>query len=76
MAEYAQCLWRMTESFEKSKQVKVTQIRRKLATVCEPLLQEILINQKTLYPGLDGRTKAYLKNCMFILQEKTPGQSR
>ncbi len=76
MAEYAQCLWRMTESFEKSKQVKVTQIRRKLATVCEPLLQEILTNQKTHYPGLDGRTKAYLKNCMFILQEKTPGQSR
>lgn len=76
LAEYAQCLWRMTESFEKSKQVKITQIRRKLAVVCDPLLQDILTNQKTHYPGLDGRTKAYLKNCMLILQEKAPGQSR
>lgn len=76
LAEYAQCLWRMTESFDTTKQHKISQIRRKLLTVCEPLLQDLITNQKTHYPGLDGRTKAYLKNCLFILQEKTPGQSR
>lgn len=76
LAEYAQCLWRMTESFQTNKQHKITIIRRKLLTVCEPLLQDILTNQKTHYPGMDGRTKAYLKNCLFILQEKVPAQSR
>ena len=76
LAEYAQCLWRMTESFQTNKQQKITIIRRKLLTVCEPLLQDLLTNQKTQYPGMDGRTKAYLRNCLFILQEKTPAQSR
>jgi hypothetical protein len=76
LAEYAQCLWRMTESFEKSKQIKVIQIRRKLAVACDPILQDIFTNQQTKYPGLDSRSKAYLRNCMFILRENTPGQTR
>lgn len=76
LAEYAQCLWRMTESFEKNNHAKATQIRRKLAVVCDPILQDILANQQTKYPGLDSRSKAYLKNCMYILQEKIPGQTR
>ena len=76
LAEYAQCLWRMTESFEKSNQSKVTQIRRKLAVVCDPILQDIVTNQPIKYPGLDSRSKAYLKNCMYILQEKVPGRTR
>jgi hypothetical protein len=76
LAEYAQCLWRMTESFEKNNHMKVTQIRRKLAAVCDPILQDIFTNQQTNYPGLDSRSKAYLRNCMFILREVTPGQTR
>ena len=76
LAEYSQCLWRMTESFEKSKNTKVTQIRRKLAVACEPILQDIFTNQHTKYPGLDSRSKAYLKNCMYILRESTPGSTR
>lgn len=76
LAEYAQCLWKMTESFEKSNHSKVTQIRRKLAVACEPILQDILIHQQTKYPGLDSRSKAYLKNCMYILKEVAPGRTR
>jgi hypothetical protein len=68
--EYSKCLLQMSKPFETGKSYKITTQRIALAKHCVPMLEELLTNRATNYPGLSGLAMFGLKECSRILQAK------
>ena len=68
--EYSKCILQMSKPFETGKTYKITTQRIALAKHCVPMLDELVINRATEYPGLSGLAMYGLKECSRILQAK------
>jgi hypothetical protein len=68
--EYSKCLLQMSKPFETGKSYKITTQRIALMKHCLPMIEELLINRQTLYPGLTGLASFGLTQCARILQAK------
>lgn len=68
--EYSKCLLQMSKPFETGKSYKITTQRIALMKHCLPMIEELLTNRQTGYPGLTGLASFGLTQCARILQAK------
>jgi hypothetical protein len=66
--EYVDCLLRMTRAFQNTKTNELTILRKELAGSCEPLLEAILANRTTMYPGLTRKASFTIMDCLDIFR--------
>jgi hypothetical protein len=66
--EYVDCLLRMTRAFQNTKTSELTTIRKELAVSCEPLLEDILTNRTSMYPGLTRKASFTIMDCLDIFR--------
>ncbi len=67
--EYVDCLVRMTRAFQKGSSDKLVEIRQKLGEECTPLMEEVLSNRTTNYPGLSKKAAFAIMDCLDIFRE-------
>jgi hypothetical protein len=65
--EFVDCLVCMTKAFQKDTEGLVS-IRKQLGGACEPLLEDILSNRTSLYPGLSKKGSFTIMDCLDIFR--------
>ena len=65
--EFVDCLVCMTKAFQKDTEGLV-HIRKHLSEACEPLLEDILSNRTSLYPGLSKKGSFAIMDCLDIFR--------
>ena len=65
--EFVDCLVCMTKAFQKDTEGLVS-IRKQLGGACEPLLEDILSNRTSLYPGLSKKGSFAIMDCLDIFR--------
>jgi hypothetical protein len=66
--EYVDCLFRMTGAFQKGRLAKLTEIRRQLGIVCEPVMEDILARRSADFPGLTKKASFAIMDCLDIFR--------
>ena len=66
--EYIDCLVRMTKAFQKGNRPELVIIRKSLGQGCEPLMEELLSNRSTKYPGLSKKGSFSIMDCLDIFR--------
>lgn len=66
--EYVDCLLRMSKSFQKGNSIKLIELRKNLAIIYEPIMQDILEKRDTKYPGLSKKASFGLMDCVDIFK--------
>ncbi len=66
--EYIDCLVRMTKAFQKGNRPELVTIRKSLGQGCEPLMEELLSNRSTKYPGLSKKGSFSIMDCLDIFR--------
>jgi len=68
LEEYVDCLLRMTRALKKESSESLLTIRKGLGSVCEPIIEEILQQRSTQYPGLSKKATFGLMDCLDIFR--------
>jgi hypothetical protein len=65
--EFVDCLVCMTRAFQKETEA-LLHIRKQLGEACDPLLEDILSNRTSLYPGLSKKGSFAIMDCLDIFR--------
>lgn len=66
--EYVDCLFKMTKAFQKGNSSKLVEIRTQLSQSCQPILEDILANRTSNYPGLSKKGSFGIMDCLDIFR--------
>ena len=58
----------MSKSFQKGNSIKLIELRKNLAIIYEPIMQDILEKKDTKYPGLSKKASFGLMDCVDIFK--------
>jgi hypothetical protein len=70
--EYVSCLLCMTKAFQKDTNYNLKSIRTRLGETCEPILEELLTNRTSKYPGLSKKASFAIMDCLDIFRSSVP----
>jgi hypothetical protein len=63
--EYVDCLFKMTKAFQKG---TMNTIRTQLSQSCQPIMEDILANRTSKYPGLSKKGSFGIMDCLDIFR--------